>query len=597
MANNQGKSKWWFPIFVLVFIGLGLLVWRLLFMVHNDVSEPILVLKAAFRLDMSMIAAFFLLLFLPYVGYIFTGSSRLLQLSKGLMISLWLVICSIELSSVVMYHEWGATLDSRAVSYLSNPTEMWASVRQFIPWTVILVGVLISAGGVIVILKFFKAWIYRKPERYASLLVVFLLLPVLLVLLRGGLQKVVITPSDAFFSKDMKQNFAATNKTWYFLYSLKKSGKLQTKGNEEEINRFSQQYQAQRCLESPMDGLWKDKNIVLIVMEGWSADMVSYLYGHEGVAPFFDSLSDQSLRMTEAFSTGFRTDQGLASVMSGVPSMEGANILKKLDKVRSMPSLPHHLKNQGRSTSFVYGGDLNFANLFNYLVALDFDTVVGQQAFKGEFEVSDWGAPDHITAAWASQIMTHQKQPFFSTWLLLSSHAPFDVPIENPFSGAQDIPTKYKASVAYSDYALRLFFESSSKQSWFKNTVFIITSDHGSVHSGWAGNESFERFRIPMIVYDPSTEDPDGQDLQIPCNHFDLPTTILAAVGGSNNDFIFGRNIFCEDTTRIAWWNSDVVQGQYAKQAIQIKALNDPKEAQGDVGLFFDMVKQWFNEL
>lgn len=597
MQNSYIFKSWAFPFSLMASILIGLQLWRCLFVLYNHVGSYLSVIKASFRLDLSMAGGFFLFCLIPYLLYMITGNDGFKRFLKIEAIALWCIICMVEISSILLYPEWGTTLDSRAISYLENPRELWASVKNFIPWTVIFASVLITLLGIWWINRIFFNWHHIHKRSIVSGLIILVIGGLSFLLLRGGLQKVVITPSDAFFSMDMKENFAATNKIWYFIYSIKKSETLKTTFDKDTIEEFAKEYTSIRCLNSGHDGKWTDKNIVLIILEGWSADMVSYLYSKESITPFFDSLSNHSTRFTNAFCTGFRTDQGLGSLLSGIPSMEGLNILQKLDKVKKFPSLPSALKTAGRNTSFIYGGDLNFANLSNYLVTLGFDTVIGQQDFEKKYLSSDWGVPDHIAAYKAFEVINQQQSPFFATWLLLSSHAPFDVPIPNKYSTAKDNASKYKSSVAYSDYALRLFFKEAANQSWFENTVFIITSDHGSTHSGWAGVDELNRFRIPMLIYNPITQNDALVEITTPCNHFDLPLTIAAMAGIKQNDFRFSRNVFC-DTNRSAYWCSDAVSGIYdginnTVQPIKnIKNIKHPHPL-----LFLDMVKTWFNAL
>jgi phosphoglycerol transferase MdoB-like AlkP superfamily enzyme len=598
MQKSKSFSSWFFPFSLIMSVLIGLQLWRLLFVLHNSVGNYFAVVNASLRLDFSMASAFFMLCFIPYALFMLTGRNGFKIFLKWEAIVLWCIISIVDMSSIFLYPEWGTTLDMRAVSYLSNPREMWASVRSFIPWSVILSSFIITAVGIWWLSLIFIQW--QKVQKRYFFSGMFLLFTggFALILFRGGLQKVVITPSDAFFSMDMKENFAATNKMWYFLYSVKKSETLKTHFDNEAIVAFSKEYESTRCLKSDKDGLWKNKNIVLIILEGWSADMVAYLYAKESITPFFDSLSEHSLRFTNAFSTGFRTDQGLGSLLSGIPSMEGFNILQKLDKVKQFPSLPATMKALGKSTSFVYGGDLNFANLSNYLVALGFDTIIGQHEFEKNDISSDWGVPDHIVAQKAFDVINQYKTPFFTTWLLLSSHAPFDVPIPNKYTASTDNVGKYKSSVAYSDYALSLFFKKAVKQPWFENTVFIITSDHGSTHSGWAGVDDFKRFRIPMLVYNANFQKDEVADIDAPCNHFDLPWTIAALSGMDGTDFRFSHNIFCNTNGGSAFWCSDAVAGLYDGISHIEQPLNNTKNIKHPKPLLFlDMVKKWFNTL
>jgi len=335
------------------------------------------------------------------------------------------------------------------------------------------------------------------------------------------------------------------------------------------------------------------------VTEGWSADMVTYLYGKEKVTPFFDSLSNQSLRFTNAFSTGFRTDQGLMSILSGVPSIQSIKMPDVIDKVNKYPSLPREMKSLGRITSFIYGGDLNFSNLYNYLTVLGFDTIIGGKDFDLSERSTAWGVPDHITVGRAVEVIDSQRGTFFSMLLLLSSHAPFDVPIANEFTSLKGHSNQYKSSVRYSDVALRMFFEAAKTKPWYKQSIFIVTSDHGSTHTRWAGMEDHNRFRIPLLIFDPlDSFRINNSIVGQPCNHFDIPSTLTKMAGGNAEPFIFSRDILCADDRRRAYWNTDVAAGIYGggqNKIVQSQKTINTKDSEAI--LFVDMIKSWFNSL
>jgi phosphoglycerol transferase MdoB-like AlkP superfamily enzyme len=578
---------------------VGIVFWKLLFLWHNQVEgfgKPIL---QGLRLDISMICGIFLVGLLPYLLYLAFGWRIWMVLLKGVHIILWIFVCIVEFSSVLIYKEWGSTLDSRAISYLLHPQEAWASVKDFIPFWVIFFGLLIFVSGIKRLSMLFKDWSPMRSHYIQSILFLIIIGPLAFLGLRGGWQKLPIVPSDAFYSSDMKNNFAATNKVWYFLYSLKKSTKISTEYSDAIIQDYTFNYKHKTCGTDSLSNSWSQKNVVVIVTEGWSADMVSYLFGKEKVTPFFDSLSNQSIRFTNAFTTGFRTDQGLMSIISGIPSIQSVNMPNVLDKVKNYASLPNSMKSTGRATSFIYGGDLNFSNLYNYLTTMGFDTIIRDKDFDVDDRVTAWGVPDHITVGKAVDVMSAHKELFYSALLLLSSHAPFEVPVPNEFTNQEGHRMQYMSSVRYSDMALQRFFSLAKTKDWYQNTVFIITSDHGSTHSGWAGMEDHNRFRIPLIVFDPQNV-ASNKDVEnnIPCNHFDLPKTISQNIGAVDTSFIFGRNIFCQDSSRKAFWNVDVASGYYGLSDNKIvSSVNSRDTMPSESALFFDMVKTWFNGL
>jgi len=562
---------------------------------YTDVEAWMPPIYHSIRLDLSMACGAMLITYIPWCFYLIFGKEWIRQLIQMQSILLWTLVSVIEIASCIIYPEWGTSLDARAVGYLNHPTEAWASSKDFISMPVTLLGILIFFAGLKQLRSLLHKWQPIKSYKLQSYIFAVLTGPILFLALRGGWQKLPIVPSDSFYSTDMKNNYAATNKTWYFLYSMKKQTTLLPNHGEKEVALFYKNWQSGKESILDTNSIFKGKNIVLLVAEGWSADMVSYLAGKENITPFFDSLAAISLRFSHAFSTGFRTDQGLMSILSGIPSVGGFNMPNQIHKVQFYPSLAREIKSKDYSTSFVYGGDLNFANLYNYLTISGFDTIISAKDFKKDDNLTDWGVPDHIMVQKAITIIDEQSIPFFSTVMLLSSHAPFDIPFDNNFSEKTDIPSMYKASVKYSDIALRMFFESAKQKPWYNNSIFILTSDHGSTHSGYAGLEDHKRFKIPLIVFAPndSTGNFSNENNYV-CNHFDLPYTILKSVGGDYTKFTFGRNIFATDSSRVAFWNSDNTVGKYSLTHDTIVPYLSRNQS---TTLYVDMVKWWFNNL
>ena len=350
---HQKYSALYFPFKLIIFYLVGLNLWRFVFIFHNDNNDIILPSFYGFNLDLSMACGAMLIALVPWILYLVFGKMWLLFVSKWISFIIWFFVCLVEFGSVLIYSEWGTTLDARAIGYLNHFSEAWASSKDFVSWKVGFFGLLILFVGFKRLGKQFEHWQPVRSSYIQSAVFLFLIGPLLFLGVRGGLQKLPIKPSDAFYGKDMKSNFAAVNKVWYLLYSLKHKTEMNILHSDIEIELFWKEYKKTTCLQDTVEISLKNKNIVVIITEGWSADLVRYMGGREKITPFFDSISEKSIRFTNAFSTGFRTDQGLMSVLSGIPSVASLNMPNQLDKVMKYPSSVQDFKNAGYKTSFV----------------------------------------------------------------------------------------------------------------------------------------------------------------------------------------------------------------------------------------------------
>jgi hypothetical protein len=577
------EAIYW-PIRTMIFYIVMLAFWKLLFGWYNGIDGFWANVKNGFRLDASMVGGILLISWIPWLLFLVSGIKRLRDVILTINVIFWVTVCLVEFSSILMYREWGGPLDARAVSYLSSPKEAWATSAGFIKFWPTFWGLIILVSGWKRLMLHYDQWRPVRSYYIQSWTWALLVGPLAFLILRGGWGKWPITPSDAFYSGNMHKNFNAVNKTWYFMYSIVKDRDQKPKNSDTILDDFyKNEYQKQlEICSADTISSFQNKNIVLIVLEGWSADMVTYIQGKESIAPFFDSLASRSIKFDEIYGSGFRTDQGLASILSGIPSIHGFNFFNQLGKARKFPSLEKCLASLGYHSGFVYGGDPNFANFSNYLRYQGFDTLITKKQIDASEYSTQWGVPDHITAKIASDLGDRMEGKFFMTWLLLSSHIPFEVPIPNKWVG-KDISTKYKSSVAYSDQALRMFFEYAQQKSWFKNTIFVITSDHGSNHSG-IDNQSDSRYKVPFIIYDPSAE---GHSMTIHTkgNHYDLPKTITSALDVSCKDFLYSRNLWDTCRTSMAYWSNDFLAKSVGN--------NDQKQA----NLLIDHVRRWYYNL
>ncbi|MCX5783966.1 MAG: sulfatase-like hydrolase/transferase, partial [Elusimicrobia bacterium] len=108
----------------------------------------------------------------------------------------------------------------------------------------------------------------------------------------------------------------------------------------------------------------------------------------------------------------------------------------------------------------------------------------------------------------------------FAAMLTRTNHGPFTTPdyLKNTDT---NLPKELRTQ-KYSDYALGKFFKEAVKAPFFKNTVFIITSDHAPSYPDF----DKKRFHIPLLLYSPLIKTPKKDARLI--SQLDLAPTIIA---------------------------------------------------------------------
>jgi len=119
----------------------------------------------------------------------------------------------------------------------------------------------------------------------------------------------------------------------------------------------------------------------------------------------------------------------------------------------------------------------------------------------------------------------------------VSNHRPFTYP-----EGRIDIPGTAKSrqgGVKYTDYALKLFFELAKKESWFKDTVFVIVADHCASSAGRT-ELPLDRYRIPCLIYADFLK---AEQINKLASQIDVMPTVMELLNFSYESKFLGQDI------------------------------------------------------
>ena len=288
------------------------------------------------------------------------------------------------------------------------------------------------------------------------------------------------------------------------------------------------------------------KNVVLISIESLSADFLK-LYGNkDGITPFLDSLSQQSLVFTNLYATGNRTVRGLEALTLCIPPTAGESIIKRENENKNKFTTGSVFKSKGYTIKFLYGGYSYFDNMKDFFGGNGYQ-IVDRDNFKPE-EITFanvWGVCDEDMAKKAISEMNKDAKtgkPFFHHWMTVSNHRPYTYP-----DGKIDISPTSKSrngGVKYTDYALKKFFEMAAKQDWYKNTVFVIVADHCASSAGKT-ELPMDKYRIPGLIFAPDFIKPEK--FRTVASQIDLMPTLFGLLHFSYNSKFLGQDVFSKN--------------------------------------------------
>lgn len=530
-------------------------LYRTLFLIKyfDKIENPIHSYNNSIPVDLSTVSYITLLFIVLNLVFKITKLKTINSIIKYTSLVICIILFLAEYASIAIYEHWGSTITYRATSYLEDGPSGWKTLIQNIDFYII-------PSAIILILHIcLTYYILRKNRLNLSVFKLIITIPLLLLIMRGGIQKIPINSSKAFFSKNQTDNYVAVNKLRYFLDSY---------SNMQVYNELRRENANYRNIDSIMNincidyNITTDKptDIILLVMEGIPNSTIKLKHKDSYIAKNLNRISKNSFRFTNAFSSGFRTDQGIISIFNGLPAYPYINILKKFSRLSKHDNLIDEMNKCDYKTSFIYGGESQFSNLKKYLLETKLDDLIDSDHFPNQTKTSSWGVPDHILLDSAFQYIKRSKTPTFTTILTSSSHIPFDIP--NRKVELYNNYENFIASIKYLDNAINNF-TNNVKTLTNREVLLIITSDHGSMHLGHGYNDH-ERFHIPLMVTGNAL---DSSYLQKE-NHrnlslHDLPLSILSLVKSQSQGekFALSTNIFSNCPNSNAYWVTDNALG------------------------------------
>lgn len=324
-------------------------------------------------------------------------------------------------------------------------------------------------------------------------------------------------------------------------------------------------------------------NVVVIILESFSALYSHELSGGPGYMPFLDSLMQQGLNFTNAYSNGRRSIDGIPSILASMPQWMDEAFITSTYASQPFTSMAELLGGEGYSTSFFHGGRNGTMGFDGFAKSAGFDRYVGMNEYTNNGADFDghWGVRDRPFMQFHARELAKEKQPFLSTMFTLSSHHPYELPaeeLERFGSGTQPI----HATLRYTDDALRGFFATASTMPWYDNTLFVITADHTAdlERTGSQGQRPID-YWIPLVYYSPKPVNSWEERMKeggfqgvspMPndgvTQHIDILPSVMELIGYDKPFFSFGHSSIGTTKGRAVWANNGIYTITRARQQL-----------------------------
>ena len=425
-----------------------------------------------------------------------------------------------------------------------------------------------------------------KPQYYTiQVISLFVTVPLCIAAIRGGVTKstrpITISNANQYVNRPAETGIVL-NTPFSIFRTLKKTPfVVPDYMSDEEASAIY------TPLHQPNDSAaFTPRNVVVLILESFSKQHIGFYNKtlrngtYHGFTPFLDSLiTDGAMTYRYSYANGRKSIEGMPSVLSSLPNFVEPLFLTPAS-LNVMSGLARELgENKGYTTAFFHGAQNSSMGFHAFARATGFQRYYGREEYNADpnFHGDDdfdgtWAIWDEEFFQFYAQQMNTMKEPFMTALFSASSHDPFVVPEKYKGRFPQG-ESPLQECIAYTDYALKRFFEEASKQPWFKNTLFVITADHVSQQIDPFYSTTLGNYCVPIILYAPGDPSLHGYDEQQVVEQIDIMPTVLSYLHYDKPYIAFGRDMIsgqANDGFALHWLpessSYEYVWGDYALQ-------------------------------
>ena len=467
------------------------------------------------------------------------------------------LISIVYCTDAVLYGFWQFRIDSTPFFYfLSSPKDALASVPIWWVLLGIVVVLLLTAVLFFILCKTIGTFPESKgiaKDRLIASGVMVVVLALLFVPIRGSLGTSTMNLGRVYYSENQKLNHAAINPCFSLLSSLMNDEDTKDQYRfmaADEANKLFSQI-TDKTKQGGTDAIFKllntnRPNIVMVVLESFSAHIMKSMGGTANVAVNMDKWANEGVLFTNFYANSFRTDRGLAAILAGYPAQPTMSIMKYPNKTGNMPMFPQKLKKAGYQLKYYYGGDADFTNMRSFVTTAGFEDLVSDADFPIKLRLSKWGVPDQYVFDRALADIKSQapNATHLSVIQTSSSHEPYDVPFKK-------LNNKILNAFAYTDNCLGKFVAALKKLPSWKNTLVVLVPDHQGCYPEDMDNYSPQRYHIPLLLLGGALK--AKGPITTLGSQADIAATLLSQLGFSYSEFTFSKDMLNPNVPHFAF--------------------------------------------
>ncbi len=310
-------------------------------------------------------------------------------------------------------------------------------------------------------------------------------------------------------------------------------------------------------------GLAKGKNVIFVSLESFQNFLLDSKINGKETTPFLNDLKEsKDTFWFENFyhqtAQGKTSDSEFLIENSLYPLGRGAVYFTNAQN--EYHSLPEILKENNYYTSVFHANNRSFWNRDVMYNNIGYDHFYDETSFVENSENSfGWGLDDKDFFDQSIKYLKKQKQPFYSKFITLTNHFPFEMPQDkahiDQFDSGSETLNHYFQTARYTDESIEEFFQELKEAGLYQNSIIVLMGDHYGIsefHNNAMGKflgkdingyEHTQLQRVPFMVHIPGYNKA-SQKKNI-AGQIDVKPTLLHLLGIDNSgDLAFGQDMF-----------------------------------------------------
>lgn len=270
-------------------------------------------------------------------------------------------------------------------------------------------------------------------------------------------------------------------------------------------------------------------NVVVIMVESFGMPILGYQSESFDIMGNLKKHFQEDTLFTNIISDGDGTISSLQSLLLGIPHRPNSfEFSQSIYKQTSFDYSAAFVFNAaGYESSFIYGGDLTWRNLGDFVRYQGYKHVEGKIDIFNSLEHQEedenlfhpWGIFDeHLYTHILKKLQTSNKKQFIVA-LSTNNHPPYNLPknykskpllinesLRKHITGDLDLAKERFGSYAYALDQVGIFMDAFKKTPFKENTIVVITADNNTIDGimRYDSDEMLNSKNIPIYIYIPT---------------------------------------------------------------------------------------------